>query len=205
MNLLQITNLQRPGLDVAELTLAEGECVAVMGPSGAGKTLLLRAIVDLDPNTGNVSLDGMDRRAMIAPEWRRRVGYVPAESAWWAEYVGDHFADASAAAVLCKQVGLPEDTMNWPITRLSSGEKQRLALIRALLLEPAVLLLDEPTAALDEAAKQRVEQLLQDRLQQHGFAVLLATHELAQAQRLADHIIRIEKGKLGCPALLRAP
>ena len=78
--MLQVRDLRTNVLKSASLTLSEGECVVVTGPSGAGKTLLLRAIADLDPNHGSVSLDGRDRSTIAAPEWRRLVGYVPAET-----------------------------------------------------------------------------------------------------------------------------
>jgi ABC-type multidrug transport system ATPase subunit len=85
--------------------------------------------------------------------------------------------------------------MNWPVTRLSTGEKQRLALIRALILDPPVLLLDEPTSALDEDTTQQIEQLLQSRLQQ-GVSILLVTHDKRQAERLASRIVHISRGQL---------
>src|SRR5215831_4060928 len=73
-----------------------------------GKTLLLRAIADLDPNDGFVSLDGRDRAAIAAPEWRRLVGYVPAEPGWWADTVGEHFAEWAAASALVAQPGFAD-------------------------------------------------------------------------------------------------
>ena len=75
-----------------------GECVAIRGPSGGGKTLLLRAIADLDPNEGTVCLEGRNRATISGPDWRRLFGYVPAEPGWWAETVGNHFAEWKAAA-----------------------------------------------------------------------------------------------------------
>ena len=76
------------------------------GPSGAGKTLLLRAIADLDPNQGLVSLEGRDRSTIPGPEWRRLVGYVPAEPGWWAETVGEHFGEWAAAAAVLTDLGI---------------------------------------------------------------------------------------------------
>jgi len=147
--ILQVRDLRTNLLGPVSLSLSVGECVAVRGPSGAGKTLLLRAIADLDPNEGLVCLDGRDRSAIGGPEWRRRVGYVPAEPGWWADTVGEHFSEWTAALAFARDLGFPEEAKAWPITRLSTGERLRLALIRALMVGPKLLLLDEPTAALD--------------------------------------------------------
>ena len=73
--------------------VASGECVALSGPSGCGKTLFLRALADLDPSEGDVFLNDVNRNDIDAPQWRRQVGWLPAESAWWADEVGDHFRD----------------------------------------------------------------------------------------------------------------
>src|SRR5215472_15862947 len=155
--LLQVRDLRTKILKPASLSLAAGECIAVKGPSGAGKTLLLRAIADLDPNQGLVSLEGRDRSTIPGPEWRRLVGYVPAEPGWWADTVGEHFNECMAALPLIRKLGFPEEVKAWPIGRLSTGERLRLALVRALIMQPKVLLLDEPTAALDPVSVAAAE------------------------------------------------
>jgi ABC-type multidrug transport system ATPase subunit len=193
--LLAIHELTGPGLQVSELTIDDGECVAILGPSGAGKSLLLRAIADLDPNRGRITAAAIEREQVAATEWRRKVCYVPAESGWWSATVAEHFSDVSRATALLASTGLANDAMNWPVTRLSTGEKQRLALIRALILDPPVLLLDEPTSALYEDTTQQIEQLLQSRLQQ-GVSILLVTHDKRQAERLASRIVHISRGQL---------
>jgi phosphate-transporting ATPase len=169
--MLQVRDLRTHILQSASLTLGGGECVAVTGPSGAGKSLLLRAIADLDPNEGFVSLDGRERSTIVAPEWRRLVGYVPAEPGWWAETVGEHFPDWTAGCVLVAKLGFAAGARRWPIARLSTGERLRLALVRALVMRPKVLLLDEPTAALDPASITAVESVMSSRIQA-GLAVL---------------------------------
>ena len=75
-----------------DLNLGAGACAAITGPSGSGKSLFLRMIADLDPNEGKVWLNGTERASIIAPEWRRKVTYVSAESGWWADTVIEHFA-----------------------------------------------------------------------------------------------------------------
>lgn len=192
--MLTVRNLRRPGLSVPALDVEGGKCVAIMGPSGAGKTLLLRAIADLDVNDGEVCAAGLERLATPAPVWRRTVAYLPAESGWWAETVGDHFSDRSRAAAMLAALKLDPGAFDWPISRLSTGEKQRLALARLLAPEPPVLLLDEPTAALDAEATAAVEEILKQRLGL-GAAMLFVTHNQEQARRLAAPIVRIENGE----------
>ena len=193
--LLQVRDLQTRVLKPASFSLAAGECIAVRGPSGAGKTLLLRAIADLDPNQGLVRLEGRDRSTMLGPEWRRVVGYVPAEPGWWAETVGEHFGDWTAATAVLAKLGFPAEAKSWPIARLSTGERLRVALVRALIVGPKVLLLDEPTAALDLASVAVVETLLADRIRA-GLAVLLVTHDAGQARRIARRQLVVEAGSV---------
>jgi putative ABC transport system ATP-binding protein len=188
--LLLVSDLRTNILKPASFALSVGECVAVSGPSGSGKTLLLRAIADLDPSEGLVRLGGRDRLAMTGPEWRRLVGYLPAEPGWWADTVGEHFTDWTAASAVAKALGFPEDVRAWPITRLSTGERSRLALIRALTAGPEVLLLDEPTAALDPASVTAVESLIATRMRA-GLAVVWVTHDAEQARRVASRLLLV--------------
>ena len=191
--LLEVRDLRTSILKGASFTLSPAECIAVKGPSGAGKTLLLRAIADLDPNDGLVTLDGRDRSTIAAPEWRRLVGYVPAEPGWWAETAGDHLREWQAASAYLRNLGFSEETRTWPIARMSTGERLRLALVRALIMRPKVLLLDEPTAALDDASEAAVESLISSRIQT-GLAVLWVTHDEAQGKRIARRRLVVEAG-----------
>jgi putative ABC transport system ATP-binding protein len=193
--LLQVCDLQTNILKPTSFSLAAGECIAVKGPSGAGKTLLLRAIADLDPNQGLVSLEGRDRSTIPGPEWRRLVGYVPAEPGWWAETVGEHFGDWTAAAAVLTNLGFPEEAKSWPVARLSTGERLRLGLIRALIIQPKVLLLDEPTAALDAASVAAVESVIASRIRA-GLAILWVTHDAGQAGRIACRQLAVEAGRV---------
>jgi len=192
--MLRIRALHAPGVQLEMLDLADGECVAVGGPSGSGKTLLLRALADLDPSAGEVVLDGAAREAMAAPEWRRRVTYVAAEPGWWADSVAEHFPDWAHAIPLVEALLLPATCRDWPIARLSTGERQRLGLLRALVLEPQVLLLDEPTSGLDDAATAAVEQLLGARFAA-GTSALWVTHDARQASRIARRSLSLEHGR----------
>src|SRR5436853_6018140 len=105
---LQVRDLRTSILKQASFTVSAAECIAVKGPSGAGKTLLLRAVADLDLNDGVVTLDGRDRSTIAAPLWRRLVGYVPAEPGWWAETVGEHFHDWQAASACLRKLRFSE-------------------------------------------------------------------------------------------------
>ncbi|MDT4737236.1 ABC transporter ATP-binding protein [Bradyrhizobium sp. WYCCWR 12699] len=184
--MLTVSGLKRLHLSVS-FDLQDGECVALQGPSGVGKTLLLRSIADLDPNEGTVKLDGVLREAIPAPAWRRRVTYLAAEPGWWSDAVQEHFAAWEEALPLVMRLGLPVDCGPWSIQRLSTGERLRLGLARALMLRSRVLLLDEPTSALDPAAASAVEALIAERISD-GTSVLWSTHDRAQARRVGSRI-----------------
>ena len=192
---LKIQQLTRPGLSPVDLEVGERECIAISGPSGAGKSIFMRAIADLDPNEGEVSLSGLNRESFPAPHWRRQVVYVPAEAGWWADRVAGHFPDPDFAAPTMVRLGLPAKALDWEVAKLSTGEKQRLALTRALLVGPRVLLLDEPTSGLDPETATKVEGLLHERLAD-GAAIILITHDAAQAKRMASRRLVMEDGVL---------
>jgi ABC-type iron transport system FetAB ATPase subunit len=193
--MLSVRDLASPVLGPVSLEVGAGECVAVMGASGAGKSLLLRAIADLDPNDGDVSLNGAARNAMPANAWRRQLALVPAESGWWADSVGEHFIAAPPDMSLLDALGLAAEALTWTVARLSSGEKHRLAILRALSLRPKALLLDEPTASLDETSTGRLEAVLQQQ-SADGVPIVLVTHDAAQAERLAMRVITMAGGRI---------
>jgi putative ABC transport system ATP-binding protein len=194
--LLELSGIARPGLEPVSLKLAVGSCCVIMGPSGAGKSLLLRAVADLDPHQGEAYLAGVACSAMPAPRWRHQVTYVPAEPGWWDDHVASHMAKPEPAAALARRLDLPDDVMTAAIARLSTGERLRLALIRALIQEPQVLLLDEPTGALDAAASNKVADLLEEKRQQ-GLGLLIVSHDEAFGRRLAGQIRLMQDGRLG--------
>ena len=192
--MLRVESLRRSGLGPISLKVGDGECLAVTGPSGAGKSLLLRAIADLDPNDGAAFANAGARAAMPAPAWRRAVAYVPAEPGWWGDVAGDHFERPFPVA-LVQSTGLGREVFDAPVARLSTGERQRLALARCIARSPEVLMLDEPTAALDERSKREVEAVLKSCLED-GASLVLVTHDPAQAARLATRSIRLCAGRL---------
>jgi putative ABC transport system ATP-binding protein len=180
-----------------ELNLSGGTCAAITGPSGSGKSLFLRMIADLDPNEGEVWLKGRERASMPAPEWRKQAAYVSAESGWWADRVIEHFPanTRSEIAALSARLGVRSELLDAPVAQLSTGEKQRLALVRALLPDPPVLLLDEPTGPLDEESVAKVETLLLERMAA-GTSILLVTHDPRQAERLGTQRYRMMAGHM---------
>lgn len=192
---LVVRNITTSILTDCSLDLPGGQIAVIRGPSGAGKSLLLRAIADLDPHEGELWFDGVAQSETSGPEWRRHVRFVPAEAAWWDDRVGQHFCSVDKARSMTAQLGLPEGCMGWQVSRLSTGEKQRLGFLRAIGDGPAVLLLDEPTAALDADSERNVEALIR-RLRDDGAAILLVTHSDAQADRLADRRYTMESGRL---------
>ena len=177
-----------------DLSITAGETVGLSGPSGAGKSRLLRAIADLEPHSGQCWLDGEPQHAMSAPTWRRQVGLLPAESRWWQTTANDHLPATLPAAIedWAEILGLTAALRTRPIDRLSSGQRQRAALLRLLAHQPRVLLLDEPTANLDAENIARVERLLADYIDRAGASALWVSHDPSQRRRVAERSITID-------------
>jgi ABC-type iron transport system FetAB ATPase subunit len=193
--ILEGRTLRRLHVGPIDFALRPGECVSIGGKSGAGKSVLLRMVADLDPHEGDALLDGAACSDMPAPKWRRKVTYVAAESGWWDERVEAHFSSGTDFAALFPAVGIPAEAWAWPVARLSTGERQRLALLRALSPENRVLLLEEPTSGLDADNTCLVEALLRGRLSA-GTAILLVTHDPEQAIRIASRHLEVRDGRL---------
>ena len=180
--------------EALDLVLLPGQSMGLTGPSGSGKTLLLRALADLDVHSGRMWLDDIAADQIAAHHWRRLVGYLPAESAWWFDTVGPHFEQPPLD--LLPKVGFDADVLDWEIRRLSSGERQRLALVRLLANRPCVLLLDEPTANLDKENTQRAERVLAEYRQAQQPVTLWVSHDPEQLQRWCNPIFVIEGPRL---------
>ena len=131
--MFSVSELEVGGLPALTFEVAAGRVLAVSGPSGAGKTRLLRALADLDPAPGRVAWDGVERTGMPAPQWRRLVGLLPAEPRFWERSVRGHFpAGASGLEAGFRELGLDPGRLDDDPARLSTGERSRVALLRLL-------------------------------------------------------------------------
>jgi tungstate transport system ATP-binding protein len=190
-------------IDRLDLTLRPGVRTVVMGPNGAGKSLLLRLLHGLlEPSAGAILWGGRLaghavrlRQAMVfqRPVLLRRSALANLTHALSARGMPRHERHARAVKTLAA-AGLAA-LASTPARLLSAGEQQRLAMARALSLEPDVLFLDEPTANLDPASTLAIEQLIQ-RAHHAGTKVVLVTHDIGQARRLADELVFLHRGRV---------
>lgn len=196
----------RTVLDVETLQLHRGEILALVGPSGAGKSTLLRQLAFLEPPAaGEMVFNGR----IVDAQWpdlqaRRRVTMVFQQPHLLRRSVHDNVdyglklrngKNRDGVTAVIEQLGL-SPLINARATKLSGGEKQRVALARALVLEPDVLLLDEPTANLDPYNIKLIESMVTETNQQRGTSVVMVTHNIFQAQRLATRVGLLLNGRL---------
>lgn len=200
--------LDRPALDEVSFQVYPGEVVALLGPNGAGKTTMMKVICGLvKPVAGRVQLGGVD--AVASPEQaRQRLSLlIHAERSFYYRLTGfqnllffagmDGLFGAPARArvdELLSQFGLCE-ARNQPFMKYSLGMRKKLSLARALLRDPSLLLLDEPTANLDPASAREVLGLLQA-LRGEGKAIMIASHQLNEVERVADRVALLRTGRL---------
>jgi len=192
------------------LKVEQGEVFALIGPTGAGKTTLLRLIDLIDtPTAGSIYFDGTDTNSSpgVRLEMRRRMAFVLQKPIVFNASVHDNVAYGlkwrglaksdirNKVSNILEMVGLSE-YRNRNARTLSGGEVQRVAIARALATEPELLLLDEPTANLDPPSASRVEELITGIIQRHTATIVMATHDMAQGQRLADRIGVLVNGEI---------
>ena len=202
----------KPLLSDVNFRLDRAQVMAVLGPSGAGKSTLLRMLNRLDePSAGQVLFHGEDYRAIEPRDLRRRIGMVMQRPYLFAGTVAANVGYGPAqrgvtitseeAEDLIRQVGM-SGYADRNASTLSGGEAQRISIARALANEPEILLLDEPTSALDPEAKQAVEDLLARLVRERHATCVWVTHDVEQARRVADLVLKIEAGRavaLGTP------
>ena len=197
-------------VDGVGLTIAPGSFVALVGESGSGKSTLLRAINRLDVGAareGRVTIGGEDNAVTPLTELRRRIGYVfqsiglfphmdvAANIAIGRRVRGETLSEAEIA-VLLEQVGLPASFAARMPRELSGGQAQRVGIARALAIEPEILLLDEPFAALDPVTRDALGKTVRALHNARGLASILVTHDMAEAMLLADRVIVLAHGKI---------
>ncbi len=183
---------ERPVLSGLNLRVAQGEFVALLGPSGAGKTSLLRVLAGLQrPDSGEVLVP--ERTTYVYQEPR----LIPSKRVIENVAIGLKKTDATQqeATEVLAEVGLAGRERSWPST-LSGGEAQRVALARALIRHPQLLLLDEPLAALDALKRLSMQNLVAELVERHRPAVVLVTHDVDEALRLADRALVLNEGEI---------
>lgn len=206
-------------LNRIELNIGAGEFAAVMGPSGSGKSTLLNLIAGLDrPTRGGVVVDGVDLRRLdesgLARYRRTRLGFIFQffhllndltvfdNVVLPAQLVGNNSRTARRrAGELLQQLGIAEKAEQFP-SRLSGGQRQRVGIARALINEPALLLADEPTGALDSRSGEQVMELLEG-FNREGQTILLVTHDAKLAARYAERVISLRDGRIVDDARLK--
>ena len=200
---------KRAALQDVTFTIERGECVAILGQNGSGKSTLVRLLSTLlFHDGGRAEVFGHDVFTEPRPV-RKLVNRVSVEASFFkkmsagenlhyaARYygMGPRETRVKIPAILTK-VGFPIDRRNEPMENLSRGMQQKVALARALLTSPVLLLLDEPTTGLDPRSKLEVQNFVREVRQTHDATILLCTHDLAEAEALADRVGIIERGRL---------
>jgi osmoprotectant transport system ATP-binding protein len=193
-----------------DLTLAAGQTTALIGPSGCGKSTLLRLIVGLiEPSEGSITFDGQPVSAASLLALRRRMGYVIQDGGLFPHLTAEenvllmarHLQEPDAKTAprlreLCELTRFPTDGLKRYPVELSGGQRQRVALMRALMLAPDVLLLDEPLGALDPMVRAGLQTDLKEIFRQLGQTVLLVSHDMAEAAYLSGHIVLLSEGRI---------
>ncbi|AGZ37652.1 aliphatic sulfonates ABC transporter ATP-binding protein [Pseudomonas sp. SWI6] len=206
-NDLRKTFGKREVLRGIDLHIPAGQFVAIVGRSGCGKSTLLRLLAGLDKPTAGELLAGAAPLAEAREE--TRLMFQDARLLPWKKVIDNVGLGLSGdwrtkALDALEAVGLADRANEWPAA-LSGGQKQRVALARALIHQPRLLLLDEPLGALDALTRIEMQQLIERLWRQHGFTVLLVTHDVSEAVAVADRVILIEDGEVGLDLVVDLP
>lgn len=197
-------------LHPTDLEIEDGKTTALIGPSGCGKSTLIRLMIGLLlPNSGTVLIDGEPIRPDNVLTLRRRMGYVIQDGGLFPHLTAEEnillmarHLDRPPGALherlneLGNLTNLPPDSLKRYPMELSGGQRQRVGLMRALMLDPDILLLDEPLGALDPLVRAGLQTDLKAIFQRLRKTVVLVTHDMAEAGYLADHIVLLSEGKV---------
>src|SRR3954471_4822060 len=200
-----------PALNDVTFSVSRGECVAILGRNGSGKATLVRLLSTLLlQDGGSARIFGHDAFTSTR-EVRRLVNRVSVEASFFkrmsaaenlacaARFNGlTHRQTAREIPSILARVGFPADRRNEPMENLSRGMQQKVGLAGALLTSPVLLLLDEPTTGLDPRSKLEVQEFIKAVRQEHDATILLCTHDMAEAEDLADRIGLLDRGELLC-------
>jgi ABC-2 type transport system ATP-binding protein len=209
----------RAVVDDVSLTVSRGEILGVLGANGSGKSTLIRLVSTLLlPDDGTLSVFGLDvvkqelnvkrliNRVSVDAAFFKRL--TPMENLLYAGRLyglGQHATRERGYAVL-ESLGISEKVANQPMEHMSRGMQQKVAISRALLTAPVLLLLDEPTTGLDPRSKKDVQRIVLDLRREHDATVVLTTHDMDEADRLCDRVAVIDRGRiiaLDTPAALK--
>ena len=205
----RFTKRRMPALRGVTFTIEHGECVAVLGQNGSGKSTLVRLLSTLLINdAGEARIFGYDA-FRDTKAIRRLVNRVSVEASFFkkmsaaenlsysARFYGMGPSQTrTAIPAILEKVGFPADRRNEAMENLSRGMQQKVALARALLTSPVLLLLDEPTTGLDPRSKLEVQEFIRDMRATHDATILLCTHDMAEAEALADRVGVLDRGRL---------
>jgi osmoprotectant transport system ATP-binding protein len=210
-------------LERCDLSIASGQTTVLIGPSGCGKSTILRLIIGLQiPDEGSIYFGGQLLEPARLPELRKRMGYVIQDGGLF-----PHLSARDNAALMARHLGWPDERIakrineladlthfptdaldRYPL-QLSGGQKQRVSLMRALMLDPEMLLLDEPLGALDPMIRRDLQADLREIFTDLGKTVLMVTHDLGEAAFFGDTVVLLRDGRIvqqgAMEQLLREP
>ncbi|HEY2125260.1 MAG TPA: ATP-binding cassette domain-containing protein [Chthoniobacterales bacterium] len=197
-------------LQPTSLSVEQGKTTVLIGPSGCGKSTLLRLLIGLiEPDTGEIDFAGQTVTPASIPHLRRRVGYVIQEGGLFPHLTARGNVELMARHLrrpapefqarlkeLCALTRFPENALERYPVELSGGQRQRVSLMRALMLSPELLLLDEPLGALDPLVRAALQKDLKEIFARLGQTALLVTHDLAEAGYFANTIVLMNEGRI---------
>jgi osmoprotectant transport system ATP-binding protein len=197
-------------LHETNLDVPTGDTTVLIGPSGCGKSTILRLIIGLlEPTSGTIEIDGDRLTPMNILPLRRRIGYVIQEGGLFAHLTARQNVLLMARHLkqpaermetrlceLCELTHFPEDALRRYPVELSGGQRQRVSLMRALMLQPSVLLLDEPLGALDPMVRARLQDELKEIFKRLQQTIVMVTHDMAEAGFFADRIVLLNEGRI---------